>query len=64
MTPRGSYLPESATSEAQTTRHGPRPGLAFAPRCTHGLPVFHAAYSAREDPRPDEKSKVFRGKVN
>ena len=58
----GRNLTEIATSKAQSTRHGPRPGLAFALWCTRGLPACHPPYKAREDSWPDEKCKAFRGK--
>ena len=46
MTPR-SYLLGFATLKAQSMRHGHRPGLAFAPWCTRGLPACQAAESDR-----------------
>ena len=57
--PSRRYLPEFATSKAQNTRRGPRPGLAFAPWCACGPSAFHAAEIAREDGRPGEKSLSF-----
>ena len=54
-------LVHSTTSNAQSTRHGAGPGPKLAPWCTGG-PLFPAAESARKDPRPEEKSCVFRKK--
>ena len=61
MPPR-SYLREFATLKAESTRHGPRPGLACAPWCTRGPPACHSAVSATGDRRTEEESFVFRKK--
>ena len=49
------YLPDCATLNTQSKRHGARPGPTLAPWCTGGSPAYPAAKSARKDPRPEEK---------
>lgn len=41
---------------------GPRPGPTLAPWCAPESPAFLAAESAREDPRPGQKSESIPGK--
>ena len=48
------YLPGRTTLNAQSTRHGARPGPTLAPRCTRA-PAYPAAEGARNDPRPAEQ---------
>ena len=48
---------------AQSTRHGARPGPILAPSCTGGPPACPAAESARKDSRPEDKSLVLRKKI-
>ena len=54
-TPR-DCLQDFATLNAQTTRHGARPGPKLAPWCTAGPHACPAAESARKNPRTPEKS--------
>ena len=55
--------PARATLNAQSTRQGVRQGPTLTLWRTGGSPACPAAESARKDPRPDEKSFVFREKV-
>ena len=47
--------PARATLDAQSTRHGVRPGPKSAPQCTGGAPACAPAGSARKGPPPAEK---------
>ena len=68
LQPRGKrsrgYLPEFATLNARSTRHGAQPEPILAPWCTGGPSSCPAAESARKDPRPEENSFVFRKSQN
>ena len=53
------FVPIRATFNAQSARHGARPGFEHAPRCTRALSACPDAESARKDPRPEEKRPLM-----
>ena len=58
------YLPDFATLNGQSTRHGARPGPTLAPWYTGGSPACPAAESARRRPAAGREEFYIPEKVH